>query len=59
MEENPNDIILIDNGEFFEGTRDQFRDCYFDNATNDQIVHWCNEQLLKGISVCVNGIKLN
>ncbi len=37
------DKILIAEGEMFDGTRDQFRDSYFDNATDYQITDWCKE----------------
>jgi hypothetical protein len=44
MQEDNNDIILIDNGEIFNGTREQFKDCFFTNAIDDNIVSWCVEQ---------------
>ena len=37
MEKGTDRIIV---GEMFEGTRDMFRDCFFDNATNEQIIDW-------------------
>jgi len=33
-------IIKIDGGDTFEGTIDQFKDCFFDNATVENIVSW-------------------
>lgn len=39
------DTILVDNGEVFEGSRAQFRDCFFDNASNEEIIDWCNANL--------------
>ena len=27
----------------FEGSRDQFRDCFFDNANNAEIKSWCDQ----------------
>ncbi len=33
--------ILIDNGDVFEGNQEQFEDCFFSNATKDQIIDWC------------------
>jgi hypothetical protein len=35
------DNIVIDNGIIFEGTREMFRDCFFDNASNENIINWC------------------
>ena len=35
--------ILVDNGDMFEGTREQFMDCYFSNADDYQITEWCRE----------------
>lgn len=37
-------IYVIDEGNTFEGTIDQFRDCFFSNATPDLITAWCHEQ---------------
>ena len=46
-------LITIDNGETFEGTPDQFRDCFFDNAELDTIYDWCQEQGMKfKVRVC-------
>ena len=39
--ENAEDIIIVENGDIFEGTRDQFRDCFFDNANDAEIKDWC------------------
>jgi hypothetical protein len=36
-------IIIIDNGETFEGTFSQFRDCFFSNANYRTIKDWCND----------------
>lgn len=41
LKENANDRIIIDDGDLFEGTRDQFRDNFFDNADDYQITRWC------------------
>ena len=43
-EEKDSDLIIVENGNLFEGTRSQFRDCFFDNANNGQIIAWCIEQ---------------
>ena len=48
------DTIIIDNGELFDGSRDQFKDSFFDNAGNEQIINWCR---LKGVVLSINGIK--
>ncbi len=49
------DIILVDNGDIFEGSRAQFRDCFFDNASNEEIIDWCNASLW---SLTINGKKI-
>lgn len=46
------DIIIVDNGDMFEGTRAQFRDCFFDNASNEEIIDWCNQNKW---SLTING----
>jgi hypothetical protein len=35
--------ILIDNGEVFDGTLEQFRDCFYSNATLENIPDWCRD----------------
>ncbi len=35
-----NDLIIIDSGEMFEGTVDQFKDCFFSNASERVIKEW-------------------
>lgn len=37
-------IYIINDGDIFEGTVDQFRDCFFDNADIDTVIGWCAEQ---------------
>lgn len=37
--EQETDIILVENGDVFEGTREQFANCFFNNAPNDQIIN--------------------
>jgi len=39
--EKGSDLVSVDNGEIFEGTRDEFANCFFDNSTNEQIADWC------------------
>jgi hypothetical protein len=44
MEEDENDIILVNDflgKEFFNGTREEFRDLFFSDASNDEINDWC------------------
>lgn len=41
--EKQTDIIRIESGYMFEGTRELFRNCYFDNATNEEILSWCKQ----------------
>lgn len=33
--------ILVENGDIFEGTREQFMDCFFSNAYDEVIKDWC------------------
>jgi len=40
-------LIEIDNGETFEGTPNQFKDCFFDNADLDIIYDWCQKNGMK------------
>jgi hypothetical protein len=47
MEEKETDIIILEDGEMFEGTREQFRDCFFNNAYDNVIYDWCKEQDIK------------
>ena len=41
--EKDDDHILVDNGVMFDGTREQFADCFFSNANNDEIIDWCKQ----------------
>ena len=54
-DETPDDRILVEDGELFEGTRDMFRDCFFDNAHDDQIIDWCKSM---GVSLVINDKKI-
>lgn len=54
-DETPDDRILVEDGEMFEGTRDMFRDCFFDNAHDDQIIDWCKQL---GFSLVINDKKI-
>lgn len=38
---------LIDDGDTFEGTVEQFRDCFFSNADEDTVRQWCESQNMK------------
>ena len=57
--EKPEDHILVANGDMFDGTRDMFRDCFFDNATNEQIESWCRQNnwalIINGETIFENG----
>lgn len=35
--------IIIEDGDMFEGTREQFMDCFFINAYDEEIKDWCYE----------------
>jgi hypothetical protein len=37
-------IIMIDKGELFIGTREQFANCFFSNAEDEVILGWAKEQ---------------
>ena len=49
------DHILVENGDLFDGTREQFRDCFFSNADNNQIIDWC---IVNKYTLAINGIIL-
>lgn len=34
-------IIIIENGDIFSGTREQFMVCFFTNADDEEISDWC------------------
>lgn len=40
-------IYVINGGSIFEGTREQFADCFFSNADYDLISEWCQENGFK------------
>jgi len=44
--EKDDDIILIDDGDVFHGTCNQFRDCFFSNASDLNIIEWCEQNNL-------------
>lgn len=56
-EEKETDHILIyqEVNNIFDGTREQFRDCYFDNATNEEIIDWCHDM---DFTLRINGKKI-
>ncbi len=33
--------VVVEGGDMFEGTREQFMDCFFTNATDEEIKDWC------------------
>ena len=37
-------MYKIDNGEIFEGTVDQFKDCFFSNSSEKNVRTWCEQQ---------------
>lgn len=47
------DYIEVDGGSVFSGTRDQFRNCFFENANDNEIENWCQEN---GWSLIINDI---
>ena len=36
--------ITVEDGDMFEGTLEQFQDCFFSNAEPALIMDWCHEQ---------------
>jgi len=42
-----NIIIRIDDGDTFEGTISQFKDCFFTNADIETITYWCKMNNMK------------
>jgi hypothetical protein len=48
-------MILVENGGIFEGTREQFTNCFFSNATDSEILDWCR---LQSFSLSINGEEL-
>lgn len=63
LKDNANDRIVVDGGDLFEGTRDQFRDNFFDNADDYQIIRWCldnwSDLEIKGEKIITNGKLVN
>ena len=53
--EKENDIIIVENGDIFEGNRLQFADCFFSNSDNFNIIEWCKENKF---SLKINNIKI-
>ena len=43
--------IVIEGGDIFEGSIDQFKDCFFSNASPDTIFQWCAGEGFVGIIV--------
>jgi len=50
------DHILIENGDVFDGTREQFRNCFFDNANDTEIIDWCRTLGFSQLSINKNEI---
>lgn len=54
-----NDRIILDSkndftdGDLFFGTRNQFRDCFFDNATDEEILDFAVQE---NCGLMINGI---
>ena len=51
--------IIIDGGETFEGTLEQFKDSFFDNADVENIEAWCRRELSTYEIIFSNGEKIN
>lgn len=50
--EQPDDLILVDDGEIFIGTRAEFSKLFFDASDNRELEDW---GAAKGYSIQVNG----
>jgi len=50
--EYPDDLIEVDGGEVFSGTREQFSKLFFDASDNRELLDWADN---KGYEVTVNG----
>jgi hypothetical protein len=55
VDETEQDIILVENGDIFDGSRMQFRDAFFDNASDTEITVWCSKHDWK---LSINGKKI-
>lgn len=53
--EHQDDIIKVDDGVIFEGTRAEFRQKHFDNANNRELLDWARQH---GYRVTVNNVRL-
>ena len=53
--ETSDDLILVNKGKVFDGTRLQFSAKYMPNPTNDELIHWCVEN---GFSLSINKTKI-
>lgn len=55
-------IILVEDGDVFDGTREQFMDCFFSNASDYQIQDWCESYewslSINGEEILKKGIKI-
>lgn len=40
---NEQSLIKVDNGEFFEGNLEMWRDCFFSNPTIENITDFCKK----------------
>lgn len=52
---DPETWIVVDDGVMFEGTREQFMDCFFSNADDDNIIDWCFD---KGFTLTIGDKKI-
>ena len=44
---NEETIIIVDDGDFFYGTPAQWRDCFFSNASKENIEAYCKQYGMK------------
>jgi hypothetical protein len=49
------DWIIVENGDLFEGTREEFMDCFFSNADDETIKDWCFDH---GYKLEINRVKI-
>ena len=44
MENELETRILVENGDIFDGSREEFMNCFFSNADDEEISDWCFDQ---------------
>lgn len=47
--------IIVEDGDVFQGTREQFMDCFFSNADDGEIKDWCFDN---GWTLSIDGVDI-